>query len=487
MAGAPDRPFRLAELIDLELQLAQDRDASIEQLEARDEPIARRLAQSNLRGRAALRAWLEDVRGAGASIGERIAELRDLAARGLFACGLLAGIASVGGWLLSGTGSPINVIHFWPAVIGLQLALLAPWLLAALPQRWLGRALPWLIGRSLVAALRLDSAAVSRALAELRRLDWLYSRLRLWLVTALTQSFALGFNLGALGAFVAIPYVDDPAFGWRSRLLDAPEVAALAESIALPWRGWLPRAVPAHDDVAATRYSSIDRSLARDDRPGPAGVWAVWWSFLVASLVSYGLLPRLLLWTVSQIGVRWELRNAPRAHTDLEHLQQRLAGPLLDTRANRPESALPPTDARPAAWSPLPPGPVHVLCWSGVPLDDAQIRSELARARVEVAGAIARVGLLDQAQDRRALAALGGLPNGAAACLVVPAWEPPVGEHLDFVRELRGALGSGRTLCVLLHPLAGPATADDAEHWRSRLQALGDPWLCLARWPAASA
>jgi len=486
-----DRPFLLAELIDLELELVRDRDRPLEHLDARDAPIAQRIAAAGAQGREALRLWLAAAREPASSLGTRIARLRGVAAFGLFAFGALLGIATVGSWLLSGTGSPVNVIRFWPAVIGVQLALLVLWCAAALPQPWLGRLLPWVLGRGLLAALRVDRAAIATTLAELRRLEWLYARLRLWLVTSLTQSFAVGFNLGALTAFVAIPYIDDPAFGWRSRMLEVPAVTRLAETVALPWRSWLPRAVPSSADVAATRYSSIDPALTRDERPGPRSVWAVWWSFLVASLAIHGLAPRLLLWLLAHIGVAWELRRAPRAHADLARLQERLARRPLDTRARAAESAGSSTgsDTSAVATESLPSGPLHVLCWSGVPLDDRQIRARLADTGAEVA-TVARVGVLDRAQDARALEGIAAQgATGPSACLVVPAWEPPAGEYLDFVRDLRAALGDGRALWVLLYPLgASPGPdAGAAQHWRAALQARGDPWLRLARWPEAPA
>ena len=499
MAG----PLRLDELIDLELELLRDRDRPIEELDARDEPLVRRLHREHIEGRPALRAWLEHVRGTGPSVGARVAELRELTALVLFGCGALAGVATVGGWLLQGTGTPVNVIHLWPAVIGVQLLLLGLWCVSALPRSWvtwipgvpalqsllqgLATALPRLAGRVLLRGVPPERASLASALAELRRVEWLYGRLRLWLVTGLTQALAIGWNVGALVAFVAIPYIDDPAFGWRSRLWDPPAVHTLASRVAAPWSPWLPRARPSPEDVVATRYSSIDPSFAAE-RPGPDGVWAVWWPFLVASLLVYGLTPRCLLLASSWIGVRRELRRAPRAHADVVRLRERLAYPALDTRATLPETpGLPGTQCAPTSsgGAALPTSPVRVLCWSGVPLDDACIRADLEAAGLALTPPIARVGTLDPEEDRRTLAALRATDDrSSATCLVVAAWEPPVGDYLDLVRDLRRALGAETPFWVLLHTLDAP-TADDAdvEAWHLQLRSLGDPYLRVARWP----
>jgi len=375
----------------------------------------------------------------------------------------------VTGWLVTGWASPINALSFWSAMVGTQLALLGLWCIAALPGAWLGglprtlgalgAALPALVARAL---LRVDADALSRALDELRRLDWLYARLRLWLVTALTQAFGIGFNLGALTAMVAIGAATRLNFVWGSTLLSESCQSAIIEAAALPWSAWLPEVHTSSNDPFA------------------------WWSFLAASLVVYGLAPRLLLWSVAQLGVRAELARAPRAHADQARLQERLTAPALDTRALAPEPSAAEDRAAPAAWAGAPAGPVHALCWSGVPLDDAALRAGLARGGAEPAGPIAHVGALDQAEDRRALDVLrAAARDGAAACLVLPAWEPPVGEYLDFLRGLRAALGDGRALWVLLFRLDAHAP-DELEHWRRALAGLGDPWLRAAPWPGST-
>ena len=70
--------------------------------------------------------------------------------------------------------------------------------------------------------------------------------------------------------------------------------------------------------------------------------------------------------------------------------------------------------------------------------------------------------------------------------ILVKAWEPPMKDFLDFLRELRAALPSDRLIHVL--PLgrsaAGEVTAAEAPHrdlWQNVLARLGDPWLSCSR------
>jgi hypothetical protein len=64
--------------------------------------------------------------------------------------------------------------------------------------------------------------------------------------------------------------------------------------------------------------------------------------------------------------------------------------------------------------------------------------------------------------------------GGIAVC--VRGYEPPVLDVLDFISDLRRAIGERRGLCVLL--LAG--TESDYVAWRNKLMGLGDPGLRVA-------
>jgi len=526
-----DPRFTLAELIDLELALQRDRETPVEDLDTRDTPLAQHLASAlgatgetapgaakSPAPRIALRAWLNSVQQPGlTSAGSQFSELIELAGTCLLLAGATSGALTIGSWLLHGTGTPVNVAVFWPAVIGIQLALLAIFGLLAsslrcaerIPGlRGLGRVLtsisgtlPWLTLRALARLSGRPQAEWRQLFGELRALDWLYRRLRIWLMTSLTQAFAIGFNLGALAAFFAIPTLDDPAFGWRSRLLGAGEVHAIVRGIALPWRSWLPSAVPSSAAVEATQYSSVapryavqppvrrpplepgDASPGSDsDRPP----WGAWWPFLCVSLATYGLIPRVLLLGLAQVGLRRELSRAPRAHAELERLLARLSRLAVDTRAHLPEEPLAaPSQGPLSEGTPPPEDPLYVLCWAGVPEPDAHLCRRFESAGYQIQHLV-RVGGVDYESDENALRELEQQKsNRYATVLIVEAWEPPVGDYLDFVRELRRARGDAEALWVLLFrdevpsSEAGGSERDrvNARQWEAALRSVGDPWL----------
>ncbi len=496
----------LASLIDLELALLHDHDRPLEEILPRDAAIREQIDADALDGRALYLRWLDALpERSRPSTGERAAQLVALMSSSLAVLGFVLGASAVVGWLVLETGLPVNAVNFWSILAGAQALLSLLWLVAVLPGVRL-RALPLLgdlfallqdLARLLPNALvwlfaKLPGDSRSALLAELgrlRKLDWLYGGLRFWLFVRASQVFALMFNVGVVAAFVFIPYVNDPAFGWRSRLLDAEGLHASVELISLPWSPVFPEASLDLEEIRATQYSSIAQSLEQIPRgPTVAGndPWAAWWPFLLASLLCYGLAPRLIFFIVAAFQARRKLVGARLDHAEFLRLRDRLKRRHVETRSPEadPDGGV---DSGPGLEAAVPidlsSGPLAVMTWCGVDLSEGRL-AECVEQRFGAAPAsIHCVGGLDASEDGAALDLLGRSSKGAAL-LVVPAWEPPVADYVDFVTSLRRALGRDRPVVVALHnrredgePL--PATQIQRAQWRRRLAELGDPWLCV--------
>jgi len=503
---SPKRVARLdlADLIDLELALLRDRERPLEVLLPRDAAIREQIGADALEGRALYLAWLEALPDRKLpSAGQRATRFLETLGALLALLGLLFGASGVAGWLLIDTGLPVNVVNFWLVMAGAQGLLSLLWLLAVLPglglralpllggvvmllqdlARWIPAAAGWLLSR-LPGASRADLLA---ELGRLRALDWLYGGLRFWLLVRASQIFALTFNLGAAAAFILIPYVDDPAFGWRSRLLDADELHQVVEVASLPWSPLLPEIGVDLDEIRATRYSSVQQHLERIGREPlrqSGDPWAAWWPFLLASLLCYGLAPRAIFLVVAGLRVRSERNGASLDHAEFVRLRDRLKRPHVESRASDADPGGPrPVGAESGAAElvPLGEGPVELLVWSGVGLD-RELLAAAAQARFGMRPlAIQDVGDLDTAGDRAALDALADSAEGAVV-LLVEAWEPPVADYVDFVCALRSVLGTGRAVVIALcdRDEAGallPAQPEPLSHWGRRFAELGDPWL----------
>ncbi|WP_462322523.1 DUF2868 domain-containing protein [Halochromatium sp.] len=147
------------------------------------------------------------------------------------------------------------------------------------------------------------------------------------------QIFGIGFNIGAILMTMALIWFADLGFGWGSAMnVSAETIHGLARLIALPWSWLLGEGVglPTLEQVAGTRISLKDPLYVLD-----AGNLRSWRWFLVLSVLTYGLLPRLLLLGLSKLKERRALAALPFTHQAAQAPYARMITPSLETRAVR--------------------------------------------------------------------------------------------------------------------------------------------------------
>jgi hypothetical protein len=540
--------LRLEDLVDLEMQFQADRERDSLELRRRDAEIgqaidARRLAQEG-RDREMFLAWLERIRGQAdphaTTPGRQLKLFLEIVGLVLALLGFGLGFGAVTGWLRMNPTEPVNAIFFWAVIIGIQLVLLCVWLMAVLPTGWL-RYLPGveafqmllrLIARALPLAVTWAAAKLSpehrlllaRLRGTLESWGWIYGKIRFWKLIGLTQLFAVAYNVGAMLAFVAVSYGNDPAFGWKSRLLSPEELHGVVRVLAAPWSSFWPAAAPTLEQIARTRFWSLDPRYLEpfQTRAAATDAWALWWPFLMACLLFYGLIPRLLTLAISRGNERRALNRVKLDHGDFYKLKDRLTRPLVETQAVKPEVtaetktevkppqpsgsghqgveapfnppqpehpppplAVPHPSTKPPLETPSPSTPPTrtVVQWAGVNLGRDDL-ARLVRERFGVEAAeVYTVGDLQGRGDAKTLRALEN--NGQGELLmVVESWEPPIADYVDFLTEMRGAVGRERMIVVLLYnrDAAGrplPPRPRDVQIWRDQIATLGDPWMCV--------
>jgi hypothetical protein len=493
--------MKLADLIDLEAQLAQDRDAAPAALAARDRALLQAgPADAVPRRRAALLSrWLEALREEapgrfhpGRTIASALAALRAL----LALAGLLLGWAAAAAVLRYGGEQPVNVWDVLLVLVGLQLLLLVLLLASlVLPLGSLGAPL---IGplRSALAALlaRLTARAGGRAAAsaDTWRLLWhqlrsrrsLYHRLEPWLLLGLTQTFGVAFNLGALLGCLRVIAFSDVAFGWSSTLLelDAPRFHALVAALAAPWRALWPAAVPSEALVEATRYSRLEAAylLSGPGRTAHPELVGGWWPFLIAAVTCYGLLPRLATLALARLASARLLATLPLDDAEVHRAVRRLTEPSVETRAETPEPAVedgsPPVE--PAPLEPVTGGACGLVLWRDVP-GGAALERAVAQKTLRPIATVRTAGGRDHEEGT---VDWGEALDGAeAVVLVAEAFEAPDRGALRLLSQLRRAVGPRRRLLVLLvdgEAGGGPAEAQ-VRTWRDGVARLADPHLAV--------
>jgi hypothetical protein len=482
----------LARVVDLAAALDADAGADADALRRRDRGLGRELSARADDATARVVAWLDQRHPeAGRSPGERARTAQRVLRTLLVGAGIAAGTSAALALFAYDGVHPINVLHVLAVFVALQLLLLAGTGLLMLPESW-RRRVPGLAalqdvlrlaspGRWLPALRRLlrpaEREAFDRAIGLARRHQRLYGDAQKWALLVASQAFAVAFHSSALAAAALLVAASDLAFGWSTTwdAIDADGLRRAAGLLAAPWSRWLPDAVPTLELVERTQYFRGAGGFAVD-----APRSAPWWRFLLTCMACYGLAPRLALLAFASWRQRVALRRAfaglPGAAELRDRLDSRWVATSDDGAAPAPQAGLS------RASGPRAPRPARVRAvrWSGLALADAEVAALVSRALGSAVAGVVDGGAGSGRSDRALLSELAGA--GDPPALLVKAWEPPLAELLDWLAELRDALGTGVPILVLPVAEGAPAAladpaGQDARIWASRLAAAGDPWL----------
>jgi len=492
--------MKLADLIDLEFQLEADRALDPEALRVRDREIGLRNGGLPAAKAQQLLAWLDGLRERGvghAQLGPSVLRGARLLAASLVVLGLLAGSGAARVLLFFDGDRPVNVLPILGILVLSQIALLllvGASVVLALVMPGVAGSLP-LVGdlRSLLRALsarlgdmgRRRGGEAARAVSALHRLrarSALHQRVEVWWMTLIAQSFGIAFNAGALAVLLILPSVLKYSFCWSTTLDLGPlALHRLTSALAWPWSGVLPAAVPSRGLIEATQFDLLARAYVGGVRPGSGA----WWPFLLAAVVCYGLLPRVVLAVASAVALRRALRRIPLDTPDVEAVLRRLRLPLVETQGQAPSmSAVARSGPRGAAVVAAPAlaaGECVVVAWRDLQLDRAWFEGWLRREFGWTVGSVLPAGGADFAADDATIhaAVAGGLPIAVAA----EAFEPPDKAVRRFLAELRRAARPATHVLVALvgAPDDAPAVArkQDFEIWSAQLAALEDAYLSV--------
>jgi hypothetical protein len=451
---------------------------------------ARRVEAGERDERRVLRRWLEEA--PSAPLRDRFRRVR--ASLGLLSA-VLAGLGLFFGWASASAllqlevhDGRVNIVLCVGLLVVVPLLLLG---LAGLGAVWsarvewgegpLGRGgwRRWAFLRAAMAVL--PEAARRDAEVVLGRVgmgERLYARVRRAQLFVWSQILGLAFAAGALAATLAFVVFTDLAFGWSTTLdVDASLVHRMAATLAGPWQWLWPGAVPSLDLVETTRYFRIaplnDSEVHFIDPIRFGG----WWPFLVMALAVYALVPRCL---ALGFGWLWLGRECGRALAEtpgVDRLLERLTTPTVETRAEEAEGGVGHAPrgtvvrVKAEEWLDRVGGSAPWVIGWAEPVEDDALFALLGTDRLQIRDAGGRRTLEEDAERIAEIAAGQG---GVGLC--VRAYEPPVLEVIDFLADLRAAVGPRRELIVWL--LGG--VPEDHAAWAHQLVILGDPGLVVA-------
>ena len=411
--------------------------------------------------RGSLPAWLDAVRGHDsdrAHAGERLRAWRWM--RVLFVVGgSVLGAATMLGLLYYDGGRRINVtLIIGVALLQLLLALLTT------AQAWIGWQ-PWHgVFRSLGARWLPEHAGAQPVLRALAAP----------LAARIAQSAGLAFGIAALVVLLSQVVIHDLAFGWSTTLqASAPTYHELTSALAIPWRSWMPSAVPSLALVEQSRYFRVGPAVATNPE-----LLGIWWRFIAMLWLFYVIVPRVVLLALARAQLAWRVRQQLAVHPGRAALRERCTTPWIDSGGGAGTGTLPPANSGTLAPSPATPGRVLIRWadagdpglarqWLGA---DALVLDAGGSASLDADGAV-----LEQART-----------VGGPVIILARGWEPPTGELADFITHARQRLDR---VPIQLLPLApGPPlrlpAAPALEPWQRFIQRLQQPNVVVVDVPA---
>jgi hypothetical protein len=477
--------FELISLIDYEAQLARDESRPLPELSTREARIQERILSQLADKRAALLAWLRELKlGEGPWPGAALVRAYEALVFILFLVGSCTGAGAIHVFLRYDGAEPVNVIPII-GFYGLLQILLVLWyllksslarafrklpggaliaLLSDLGKRWLQRR------PELVSARNLDSRIETLFLRRLRELHGALLTAKAWQAF---QVFGLAFHLASLVTFLMLIAFDDYTFAWRTTLqLNADILHRIVAVLAFPFSGLSEGLSPSLALVEASRFDRFEKGFLQ----GQALMTKGWWPFLAALIAVYGLIPRLIFWGwLKSFGARYLRRYTPRDFTS-ESLWQRLCGAQTGWDKQGVESPRPIPDQALASVSRLQEKTCVLVLWRDVDVAEESARALLKRAfNLRVRDRVDAKGLAKDGSvivDRLL----------ASDCLVflTDPFEMP-GEAVDRIR--RAVRERYSDLLVLFAPLHGTGEglsfAGDKDAWRHALKIYRDPYLGL--------
>ena len=501
-------PNGLELLVEVATALQADTDTPSMDRRQRDRTIGRSL-EGNVPPTRQLAHWLAHPESPASGNADRtVVRIQRTATMILGLVGLLAGWAASAAVFHYDGKDPVNVIGVLAVFVVAQLLLVLLTLLTMLPQPWLrhlpgarsvqdllaflspGRIRNGLMRRIPFPFRNSATSVVGRSAAYTR----LFSAVNKWAVSLTAQWGALMFQIGALLGCLYLIVFSDLAFSWNTTLQVEPnQLHQITSRLAGPWAAWIQDANPSLSLIEATRHfrlrDGIFPGMEPLGRAHPAALGG-WWPFLVASMVSYGLFPRMMTLLIANWRFRAATQSAVLHYPGTQELLDCLNTQLVETSAECPETEANGirsvgTSKHSGTMNWPPESGIHVVNWARLDLDDSGAQAWCQRQwggrmiSIRHAG-----GARSLEEDQAVIAALVTTPMSDPIVIMARAWEPPIAEFLDFIQDLRTAVGPERRIAVVpLHPTANrqssPPTPGEQSLWRRQLAGLGDPWLTV--------
>ncbi len=402
--------------------------------------------------------------------------------------------------------TPVNVFHFLLIFVVSQMALVGfllgalflrsllpeltiPSFYALLLRRMMGKIVAFFHKQWLRTVTAEKRSSVNHAFGIFKARSTIYGSVFYWPIFALSQLFAIGFNIGLLAATLIKISTSDLAFGWQSTMQFSAEAIHRGVMFAAsPWSWFIPQAnsYPTLAEIEGSRiilkegiYHLTTENLI------------AWWPFLVFSLLFYGLFVRLTLFLLGKLMEHRSLHHLKLDTPACLALIRRMQTPLVTTQA-APELKKTASVDNPEVMQQPPSGSVPHLTAQVVLIPDdiyplcppEKLEPILQNRGFTIAEAHRFMVSYEEDQQLKQFLTERVWQPGEGIFILMEGWMVPLVDFLTYLKELRNCLPENNIIHLGLvgrpdTTIFTPAAATDLTIWRQKIEALGDPYLSI--------
>ena len=464
------------DLIGIKSQLGADSNTSYEVLQQRDRRIGMGLPHLKSTPIKQVQAWLKEVQKTSvATPDSKVNNVKTAISSVLIIAGILAGVSAALALFYYTGAQPINVINVLAIGVGLQLVLLIIFFLAIISRSaWLDNILSSFNAGRWAARLAYLMPSLKDSINTLldRHQGAIDEQIIKWQTVYWSQQFALAFNIALLACCLYLVTFSDLAFGWSTTLaFDSQVVKKITDVLSLPWKTFMPQAVPQLELIDATRFYRLKTITLGNQETGllnQAQLAGNWWKFLFLCLLVYGFIPRLLTYLYTKFKLTHTIKQSIMGLPGLHLLLDRMNTPTIATTAETPEFAsdLKQTHAS-GQITALTDRDTYILHWGQPAIAISDLSNWLHSATGASVSDVQTVAS-NINDDLSELNALPKIKDREVLAILVKAWEPPTLELTDWLAELRAHYGNPVLIALVPYDITPDSQIKDASQIDSK-------------------
>lgn len=321
-----------------------------------------------------------------------------------------------------------------------------------------------------------------------------YNKPLFWLFFTITQFIVMAFSLGVLTGTVIKVAASDLAFGWQTTLNAGPEyIYKIVQTLSLPWSWFVPSSIaaPSLEQIEGTKIILKEKMAFLETAD-----MISWWPFLCFSVLFYAVIPRFFIMVFSYLFYKKTLKDYPKDSSELRELVRSLENPELDFKTKQNDldnlnyNAFESFENKKSPKKLSGFNKVRLILPEDIfnentigYIEETAVKKigELVFPVIKSSGYLG----LDEKDLKENLKFENSDKNIIMICF--EAWQPPVKQTIDYLKNIRQIAGNEIEIAVLLigkpenENIFSKVKENDYNLWNFKIKSIKDPLLTIIK------